>query len=635
MLKSTLSLLCLWHFCKCAAGVEDAGHCEEQSGSSHADALLQRAHERSHARVKLNQSSKYVAGTPGAAWTEEEALIVMGKLHRVFTAQQKVYEELESINGKIDCHTGFAPESGEGFAEECDGQDGRETGEPAGESLPDAAKFVRLGFHDCFKYKDGSGGCDGCLRFYDMFHKYNDLASGDKRQMRRGDPVSGTNNGLYLAADVLDLIYTKPDFPGNTHPLPESLEASGKSRADLWAFAALVATDYAMMENNHGCTQNEPCNHLYNELGIECEINVGRNLVFTTGRMDCAEESKATPESDGYVHTQPFELAKGHKYRNYETTKDEDTPNPSGNSSMITDYMARVFGFSKKETVAIMGAHSLGEMHGINGLWKYTWQWQQTKFLNNNYYRMLVSKPSYFMMCEKDWGSPRLPFRRAGGPNGRPAKTGWFVRPIRKSVSGGPYEWFHWYNRCPLCYKRRGGGWVSDEPRGDESYQSNKCCECNEQEPEDVDPACWTEDTKVTKDECMLPTDMAMYISFDSDPKTGFPSGCPGMSPPESWNHDNIVNVAKNGWQAGVPVEFYSTEPLCPKTQLNDGKGTKSMSELVEEYADNQNGWAKDFYDAWEKMLSNGYAELTPGPDVLGIGRANCRMLKRKMTCTL
>ena len=27
------------------------------------------------------------------------------------------------------------------------------------------AKILRLAFHDCVKYKDGSGGCDGCLNW--------------------------------------------------------------------------------------------------------------------------------------------------------------------------------------------------------------------------------------------------------------------------------------------------------------------------------------------------------------------------------------------------------------------------------------------------------------------------------------
>ena len=28
-------------------------------------------------------------------------------------------------------------------------------------------KAIRLAFHDCMPYTDGSGGCDGCLNFQD------------------------------------------------------------------------------------------------------------------------------------------------------------------------------------------------------------------------------------------------------------------------------------------------------------------------------------------------------------------------------------------------------------------------------------------------------------------------------------
>ena len=30
---------------------------------------------------------------------------------------------------------------------------------------PDLATIVRLAFHDCQPYVDGSGGCDGCINF--------------------------------------------------------------------------------------------------------------------------------------------------------------------------------------------------------------------------------------------------------------------------------------------------------------------------------------------------------------------------------------------------------------------------------------------------------------------------------------
>ena len=33
---------------------------------------------------------------------------------------------------------------------------------------PSAPKIVRLAFHDCLKYDDGTGGCDGCLGWQGM-----------------------------------------------------------------------------------------------------------------------------------------------------------------------------------------------------------------------------------------------------------------------------------------------------------------------------------------------------------------------------------------------------------------------------------------------------------------------------------
>ena len=138
----------------------------------------------------------------------------------------------------------------------------------------------------------------------------------------------------------------------------------------------------------------------------------------------------------------------GRRYRAYETTKDEDQPNPSWNAEGLTGYMARVFGFTKRETVAIMGAHALGKMHGTIALFKYDWQRWQTDLLNNNYFRMLAARPSKYLQC-----SASEPARVIGGPRGALADTGFYVRPLRKSVSGGPYQWFHYYRRCPDCYR--------------------------------------------------------------------------------------------------------------------------------------------------------------------------------------
>ena len=75
----------------------------------------------------------------------------------------------------------------------------------------------------------------------------------------------------------------------------ESLKDTGKSRADLWAFAALVAVEYAMESNNM------MCNGTYSKAGqpemYQCHMGIGTDeclvdmkpLKFKTGRRDCVD----------------------------------------------------------------------------------------------------------------------------------------------------------------------------------------------------------------------------------------------------------------------------------------------------------------------------------------------------------
>ena len=64
------------------------------------------------------------------------------------------------------------------------------------------------------------------------------------------------NNGLTFTADVLEEIYTNRKFPKGAPELPVSMKDSGKSRADLWAFAALLAPQVGIDFNNQACAGN-------------------------------------------------------------------------------------------------------------------------------------------------------------------------------------------------------------------------------------------------------------------------------------------------------------------------------------------------------------------------------------------
>ena len=281
----------------------------------------------------LANGQEYVPGTPGAPWTREEMLVVKAKLFSIW-----------------------------GF------MGGHQTGDGKGwQHLFSERKALRLGFHDCLKYKDGSGGCDGCLNWEGMvdlnFDKSNPY----------GNPTSleTNNNGLAHTAIVLERIYTDPGYPNPPYAptLNVSLKASGKSRADLWAFAAIAALEYTIETNNMVCDgtyQDNPllqCNYMAGKPG--CRVELPRAIKFQTGRKDCTEFGE-----EGYI-----------------ATKAESHPHLHGSGQMTVDFFAKDFGFNGRETVAIMGSHTVGRFHTIFSLLPYVWTTRGTQSFNNHYYK--------------------------------------------------------------------------------------------------------------------------------------------------------------------------------------------------------------------------------------------------------
>ena len=126
--------------------------------------------------------------------------------------------------------------------------------------------MLRLAFHDCVPYYDPVegqiNGCDGCLNptgmGVDVLEKYNT----DDMMFNGPDALETDNNGLLYTADILEEIYTNPKFPKVAPALDVSLKDSGKSRADLWAFAGLAATYIGIEENNLACSGSPRSNRI-------------------------------------------------------------------------------------------------------------------------------------------------------------------------------------------------------------------------------------------------------------------------------------------------------------------------------------------------------------------------------------
>ena len=128
---------------------------------------------------------EYVPGTPGAPWTEEEAFIVKAKLYAIFHrdgghyALKQMYDDYKTV-----------------YADANGNMRSRRT-------APNAAKVLRLGFHACLRYQDGSGGCNGCLNWDGVGTRFTETYFGFSQPN-----VSQTNNnGLGDTVDVLERIY--------------------------------------------------------------------------------------------------------------------------------------------------------------------------------------------------------------------------------------------------------------------------------------------------------------------------------------------------------------------------------------------------------------------------------------------
>ena len=272
-------------------------------------------------------SAAYQPGNPGGAWTKEELLIVKSKLYRMFKRQIAL-----------------------------------------------APRMVRLGFHDCLKYEDGSGGCDGCLDWEGVGITFKvDWVAKNNTNVN-----TTTNNFLEVAAKELEFLYTMTDYPKFAPALNVSLKDSGKSRADLWAYAATVGVEFGIQYNNEACkrangTHFADIRVCVHDPGQDCEVKLHRPFIFEYGRADC--ETK-----DG----------------SYKAVKREVHPDPQANGVTTVQFMKDNFDFNGRETAAIMGAHTFGKPTVSKSLFPYMWTSSGRFMFNNDYFKSMVGQERWY-----------------------------------------------------------------------------------------------------------------------------------------------------------------------------------------------------------------------------------------------
>eukprot|EP00928_Gymnodinium_smaydae_P062334 TRINITY_DN4622_c0_g1_i1.p1 TRINITY_DN4622_c0_g1~~TRINITY_DN4622_c0_g1_i1.p1 ORF type:complete len:705 (+),score=41.86 TRINITY_DN4622_c0_g1_i1:72-2186(+) len=639
-------------------------------GLSCEDGSCMRQDDSALSSVELLQHSLGLTSTlneqnaEGIFWHRRDGLVIMAKLHEVVVNWRSYFRMLR----KHECYAeGPTSNATHPTAVPCQFYTTGAGPVTRGVS-PSWPKVLRLGFHDCMKYTDRTGGCDGCLNFKNMFLRF--IRPTRRGQMTRPTHPAGHNANLAFLGDLLEMIYTDPKFPPNTpvygqsdsRPDGLSMKDSGKSRADLWAFATLVATQQGFLKNNEKCLQNET---YYSTLGASapsCRIQLQRDIQFRSGRVDCSSDDKPVPwqcaesckpreedkrvapncregfiscihysscdrsECRGCDYCQPA-IDGSHKPRAFETTKSELAPNPDFGSEQLADFFQKELGFSKRQTVTIMGAHSYGRVNGeVSGGYRYDWVHKQTDVLNNVYYTLLTLQPGKHF---ESGSRHRVNFNAAsvGGVNGEMAKTRFQLHQDGKELGGGHFQWSHQYLRCPFCVD----GVNLDRHQHIWGKPKDRCCDL-----------C----SKATKAELVREGRPFVYKleGLTDDEKAEFTSHrcLQWVSVHETELTADIalhkkIQTEQGGWPLdsnGNRIRHFGK--LITDHELNDLKDDDddlNMHQIVELYAREPNTWANAFVQTVENMLETGRkGPLIPGFG-LGLDVSCVRDNRRQWSC--
>lgn len=422
------------------------------------------------------------------------------------------------------------------------------------------------------KYEDGTGGCDGCLYWENMDFALSNLARGDSN-LRKNKPnwVNG-NRGLQGIVEYLETVYTT-----RLRATGRSLKDTGKSRADLWAFAGIVAIDFTIQVNNDACKgRNNPMGRtasvcLQDADPMGCEVSLPRPIAFKTGRRDCDASYKAT--------------------------KPENVPSGDLSGPGLTKYYKDDFGFNGRESVAIMGAHTLGSFQTPNTGYWYTFTTQQEDAFNNQYYRNIALKDDWFYedtQCVKQ-----------GTANGTRGKAMWRLKAQGAWKNNAPVQWIQHKFICPNCEWVRTGQF----PPG-YIQQKQDIDGCKNNVPRGM--ACRPDSERWRfvwgRDETGSNADMGLYYDFKVD-EDGFPYGCDDLDK-APWRYRGKRGIGNNGYlKARTNL---NVDHGCELQKHAEPAGSTPLHKIVEEFADDKVSWLKEFVPTFEKMISNGYSDLVP-----------------------
>jgi len=598
-------------------------------------------------------------GQPGGAWSEEELDIVRDKVLKMMECQRDAAASCWRVPGLPDKFNTPVNE----FSRDVLGVDvGPSRQYPNGTlkiNRPNFWKFgpkpsllIQLAFHDCLKYANGTAvgpnGCDGCINWHGVGWRGPALL--EQLPRRRPDLVGAwpkfketTNNKLQLSVRSLELIYTLTDWPPKSKVLPESLRESGKSRADLWQFAANIALEKTINITNTYC--HTPYVPIKDSLrptaewmlsAIEgentCEMRLEKPIPFRSGRIDCI------PDEDPKVKWTPYP---------FEATRKEKHSSAYDTGANIIKNLKEDFNFTARETISLMALHGLSGGRNSEQFTKYKWIGGKFGSFSNMYYKYLNGK-TFWRGNDDIFGAGygELGYfigDKEGNPVGGTAfiitcKAAWndTESGAEKRKYGGPCQFRPTHPGCSIptgsdlqmrqaCFKK-----IAEDGVTLTDFVKNDLEGCEKAELMEKDGFFYQKGgPAMSQDEScknmilgfVLPYELGFVLNFTVE--NNFPRGCGPLD--GAWRLTGQKPDCNSPYCKGHPKSNrlyigspgYDGSPPCGANTFKLDNEEESSAEIVAKFADSNDEWSKSFFDAWEKMQMNGYnkVDLVESPE--------------------
>jgi len=591
-------------------------------------------------------------GQPGGPWTAEELDIVRDKVIKMMECQRNGNScwKVPGLPDKFDT----PPNE---FSRDVLGVDVGPSRQKSKwfKNTPNFKKFgpkpsllIQLAFHDCLKYANDTGvgpnGCDGCINWHGVGYRGPKIL--EQLPRRRPEWVGAwpkfketTNNKLQLSVRSLELIYTLTDWPPKSKALPESLRESGKSRADLWQFAANIALEKTINITNSYChvpklpnNNNDfasPAEWMLSAIEGEdkCEMRLEKPIPFRSGRIDC------TPDEDPELKWTPYP---------FEATKKEKHSSAYDTGANIIKNLKEDFNFTARETISLMALHGLSG--GRNGEQFSKYKWIGGTFgvgsFSNMYYKYLNGK-TFWRGGNDLFGADyeKLGYfigDKEGNPVGGTAfiitcKAQWNDTESgpEKRKYGGPCQFRPTHPGCSIptesdlqmrqaCFKKKG---EEDVTIADFDKEDREGCETAELVEKDGffyqkgGPAMSQDES--CQNHIMLfvmPYELGFVLNFTVE--NNFPRGCGPLD--GAWRLTGMKPDCNSKYCKGHPKSNrlyigspgYDGSPPCGANTFRLDDEEESSAEIVAKFADSNDEWSKSFFTAWEKMQMNGYSKV-------------------------